>query len=54
MEVRQHTLDIHPWKISTTTLDKNHRRLHESITSLGNGYMGMRGNLKNIIVAIIT
>ncbi|AYW47569.1 family 65 glycosyl hydrolase [Tetragenococcus osmophilus] len=46
MEVRQHTLDIHPWKISTTTLDKNHRRLHESITSLGNGYMGMRGNFE--------
>ncbi|GMA48330.1 maltose phosphorylase/trehalose phosphorylase [Tetragenococcus muriaticus PMC-11-5] len=46
MEATQHTLDIHPWKITTTTLDKDQRRLHESITSLGNGYMGMRGNFE--------
>lgn len=46
METTRATLDVHPWKISTSTLDKTKRRLHESITSLGNGYMGMRGNFE--------
>ncbi len=40
------TLDIHPWKITSTKLDQQNRRLHESITSIGNGYMGMRGNFE--------
>lgn len=35
--------DIDPWKISTRTLDKENKRLMESLTSIGNGYMGMRG-----------
>lgn len=38
--------DIDPWKISTTTLDKENLRLQESLTSIGNGYMGMRGNFE--------
>lgn len=38
--------DIHPWKISTHTLDKENKRLQESLTSIGNGYMGMRGNFE--------
>lgn len=38
--------DIDPWKIATTTLDKENRRLQESLTSIGNGYMGMRGNFE--------
>lgn len=46
METVQRTLDVHPWKITTSTLDKENRRLHESITSIGNGYMGMRGNFE--------
>ena len=37
---------IDPWKISTNTLDRENLRLQESLTSIGNGYMGMRGNLK--------
>ncbi|MHC5215508.1 glycoside hydrolase family 65 protein [Enterococcus sp. LJL128] len=35
--------DIDPWKISTGTLDRENKRLMESLTSIGNGYMGMRG-----------
>lgn len=38
--------EIDPWKIKTRTLDKNNRRLQESLTSIGNGYMGMRGNFE--------
>ncbi|MFV0559665.1 MAG: glycoside hydrolase family 65 protein [Enterococcus sp.] len=37
---------IDPWKIRTTTLDKENMRLQESLTSIGNGYMGMRGNFE--------
>lgn len=37
---------IDPWKISTTTFDKENLRLQESLTSIGNGYMGMRGNFE--------
>ena len=37
---------IDPRKISTTTLDKENLRLQESLTSIGNGYMGMRGNFE--------
>ncbi|MFS0784305.1 glycoside hydrolase family 65 protein [Bacillus sp. 1P06AnD] len=42
----QRIFDIHPWKLSTTALDKDHKRLQESLTSIGNGYMGMRGNFE--------
>jgi len=42
----QRLFDIDPWKIRTTKLDKEHRRLQESLTSIGNGYMGMRGNFE--------
>lgn len=38
--------DIHPWEIKTTQLDKENKRLQESLTSIGNGYMGMRGNFE--------
>ncbi|QCA28113.1 glycoside hydrolase family 65 protein [Vagococcus xieshaowenii] len=38
--------DINPWKISTTHLHKEELRLQESLTSIGNGYMGMRGNFE--------
>lgn len=37
------TFEINPWKIVTHQLDKDHKRLQESMTSIGNGYMGMRG-----------
>lgn len=32
--------------MTTKQLDKENRRLQESLTSLGNGYMGMRGNFE--------
>ncbi|WP_334328620.1 glycoside hydrolase family 65 protein [Companilactobacillus sp. HBUAS59699] len=38
--------EVDPWNIITHKLDKDDRRLQESMTSLGNGYMGMRGNFE--------
>ncbi|MBR3874072.1 MAG: glycoside hydrolase family 65 protein [Clostridia bacterium] len=38
--------EIHPWKIAEKTLHKDQMRLFESLTSTGNGYMGMRGNFE--------
>ncbi|MBC1489673.1 glycoside hydrolase family 65 protein [Listeria sp. FSL L7-1485] len=38
--------EISPWTLRTTKLDKENKRLQESLTSLGNGYMGMRGNFE--------
>ncbi|MCB5956471.1 glycoside hydrolase family 65 protein [Enterococcus sp. CWB-B31] len=35
--------EIDPWKIATNQLDRENKRLMESLTSIGNGYMGMRG-----------
>ena len=46
MQHIQRLFDIHPWKIATTKLDVENRRLQESLTSIGNGYMGMRGNFE--------
>lgn len=46
MKNAQRLFEIDPWKIRTTTLDKENRRLQESLTSIGNGYMGMRGNFE--------
>ena len=37
---------IHPWKVCEKGLDKSRIRLSESLTSTGNGYMGMRGNFE--------
>ena len=38
--------DIDPWKLVTRNFEKENIRLYESLTSLGNGYMGMRGNFE--------
>ncbi|MEG0749881.1 MAG: glycoside hydrolase family 65 protein [Carnobacterium sp.] len=38
--------EVDPWKIKTTSLTKEDKRLQESLTSIGNGYMGMRGNFE--------
>ncbi|MGY3766212.1 glycoside hydrolase family 65 protein [Vagococcus vulneris] len=38
--------DIDPWKLTTTQLHSDDMRLQESLTSTGNGYMGMRGNFE--------
>ncbi|MGC6767090.1 glycoside hydrolase family 65 protein [Enterococcus sp. LJL51] len=37
---------IDPWKLTTTDLNRENMRLQESLTSIGNGYMGMRGNFE--------
>ena len=38
--------DIHGWKLSTHAFNEGDIRLYESLTSIGNGYMGMRGNFE--------
>ena len=38
--------EVHPWKVCEKGLDREHIRLSESLTSTGNGYMGMRGNFE--------
>ncbi|WP_283679902.1 glycoside hydrolase family 65 protein [Lentilactobacillus sp. Marseille-Q4993] len=39
------TFEVEPWNVVTHTFknDSENKRLQESMTSLGNGYMGMRG-----------
>ena len=37
---------IHPWKIVEHQLDNCNNRVSESHTSIGNGYVGMRGNFE--------
>ncbi len=46
MQSVKRLFDVDPWKIATSSLDKENRRLQESLTSIGNGYMGMRGNFE--------
>ena len=38
--------DIDAWLVPTHQLDKQNKRLQESLTAIGNGYMGMRGNFE--------
>ena len=42
-------MEISPWTLRSAKLEKEHKRLQESLTSLGNGYMGMRGSLRKPI-----
>ncbi|CAJ1188257.1 Maltose phosphorylase [Companilactobacillus paralimentarius] len=42
----QRIFEVDPWNVVTHKLDKKNKRLQESLTSLGNGYMGMRGNFE--------
>ena len=39
-------MEISPWTLRSAKLEKEYKRLQESLTSLGNGYMGMRGNFE--------
>jgi len=39
-------LQVHPWKVIEAGFHPERNRIVESITSLGNGYMGMRGNFE--------
>lgn len=36
--------EFDPWRLIETELHKDDMRLSESMTSIGNGHMGMRGN----------
>ncbi len=38
--------ELDPWKIKTKQFSKENTLLMESLTSIGNGYMGMRGNFE--------
>lgn len=38
--------EVHPWKVIEKGFDRSTVRLSESLTSIGNGYMGMRGNFE--------
>ena len=38
--------EIDPWKLVTHQLIPTEKRLQESLTAIGNGYMGMRGNFE--------
>ncbi|WP_195525953.1 glycoside hydrolase family 65 protein [Lacticaseibacillus rhamnosus] len=38
--------EVDPWLVATHRLEKTDRRLQESITAVGNGYMGLRGNFE--------
>ena len=38
--------DIDAWLVPTHQLDTQNKRLQESLTAIGNGYMGMRGNFE--------
>ncbi|KAA6447627.1 glycoside hydrolase family 65 protein [Bacillus swezeyi] len=42
----QRLFEIDEWKIKTNTFQREHKRLQESLTSLANGYMGIRGNFE--------
>ena len=44
MNQTKRIMQIDPWKIKSNKIEKESRRLQESLTSMGNGYMGMRGN----------
>lgn len=44
--INQRLFEIDRWKIKTHTFQKEHTRLQESLTSLANGYMGIRGNFE--------
>ena len=37
---------VDPWKLTEHAVPRDHMRLSESLCSLGNGYMGMRGNFE--------
>ncbi|MFN2747983.1 glycoside hydrolase family 65 protein [Bacillus sp. z60-18] len=42
----QRLFEIDEWKIKTSIFHREHNRLQESLTSLANGYMGIRGNFE--------
>ncbi|ODJ64859.1 glycoside hydrolase family 65 protein [Brochothrix thermosphacta] len=41
--MQNNKFELAGWKLTTHELDKENKRFQESLTSIGNGYMGMRG-----------
>ena len=41
--------EVDPWKVTTHKFSKEDKRLQESITAIGNDYMGMRGNFEALL-----
>lgn len=46
MSMHNRIFEIDPWKIKTKNWPQKNALLLESLTSIGNGYMGMRGNFE--------
>ncbi|MFV0555519.1 MAG: family 65 glycosyl hydrolase domain-containing protein [Lactovum sp.] len=44
MENVKSMMDIDPWLVKSNNVNYENRRIQESLCSIGNGYMGMRGN----------
>lgn len=44
--------EVDPWKVISHELKPEDKRLQESMTSIGNEYMGMRGMFEENILAI--
>jgi alpha,alpha-trehalose phosphorylase len=40
------TLEVDPWRIIEREVPNEHRKKHETIFSLGNGYLGLRGSFE--------
>ena len=40
--------EVNPWTVTTHELNPQDKRLQESMTSLGNEYMGMRGMFEEV------
>lgn len=44
--IMKRIFEINPWKVVTHKFNKEDKRLQESMTAIGNDYMGMRGNFE--------
>ena len=42
----RHFFPVRPWQLSETTYDPRHLGRNETLFSVGNGYLGMRGNVE--------
>lgn len=42
----QRIFEVDPWNVTTHEFDQKNKRLQESMTAIGNDYMGMRGNFE--------
>lgn len=42
----QRTLELDPWRIIERGIETEHKKKHETIFSLGNGYLGLRGSFE--------